>query len=469
MPRKEDSLENKLSRIFESLTKAFDGYDEDSRTYRDFYVMNTFDDVVVAREGVSGKLFEIPYRQDSDEGEIFFGELKEVAEEYVAKRFEEAGLDFAEKMRRGLELSGPIAWKSDEKRIAYAPVLVPGEEDSDGEIVTKEKIEDSAHEWLESYRNVDYQHRLNNVGVPVESYITPSEMTVKMDLGDGEEDVILPEGTWILASRFGEETWEAVKDRRLNGFSVMGVRRETLDIAQKSDETPATKRTLLADLGPDWVPTHVSIVDSPAVPKARFFALKSKEEEDKKKEDEVVTPSKKEKGIIEKISEILNGSKDSEAVKEGRRFSDNTYQKIIGAFEALSALMEEAEGERAEKEKGEEGEEMKREEVREIVDEAIKEAMKKEEDPAEKNEEEEATGTEEGQEGQTEEQEEQEGTTEETSEFEQFKQEVEEKFEALGVGKSKPESRGLKGQDGEGSEVKKGRSDRDIHGRKIRK
>src|SRR3972149_3983653 len=52
-------------------------------------------------------------------------------------------------------LSGPIGIKSQELQIVTAPVLVPGEKDSDGEIVTKEKIEEVALKFLPEYGLVD--------------------------------------------------------------------------------------------------------------------------------------------------------------------------------------------------------------------------------------------------------------------------------------------------------------------------
>src|SRR5262245_18385233 len=38
-----------------------------------------------------------------------------------------------------------------------------------------------------------------------------------------------------------------------------------------------SKRTLLGDLGPDWLAPFVSLVDGPAVPKALFYVVKRKD------------------------------------------------------------------------------------------------------------------------------------------------------------------------------------------------
>lgn len=177
------------------------------------------------------------------------------------------------------ELTGPIVFKDATKRIAYAAVLVPGEPDTDyplGEkILTADEVERVAHEWLASYRNVDIQHTLNNVAVPVESYLLPMEMTVTAY----NREMTLPKGTWILATKvLNDEVWEGIVTGKLTGYSVMGISRDELN--RPDDPVPKSaslKRTLIRDLGEDWIAAFVSIVDEPAVPKAKFYALKAKD------------------------------------------------------------------------------------------------------------------------------------------------------------------------------------------------
>jgi len=464
MPKLNDSFEVLQHKLNNVVWQELDGTDPSGDgNYGDFYVENTFPDSVVVRDMTTEKYYEVPYtRQDE---KIFLGQPAEVEHEYVLKKFADAGLSLVKK--GGLELSGPIVVKNEAKRIAYAPVLVPGEPDSDGEIVTKAQIEDKAHEWLVSYRNVDYNHRLNNVGVPVESYITSEDRTVKMDLGNGEEDVELPAGTWILASKFGEDTWNQIVSKELTGYSVMGVRRETMDAAIKGVDGAACKRTLLADLGEDWVPTHVSVVDMPAVPKAKFFALKSKEKPD----------------IFQRIAAAFKPAK-----KEGRRFSENTYTKLQGAFDALAALLEEAEGERAEKKGGEQEMEMDKlmNELGATLKSAGYELNKIDEKPEVK-----AAAKEDGSVTETAEIGEQsaEGgnatTEEETAaetaaaatetegaeDLEKFKAEISDKIDSLVelVGKRTATPKAIKGQDGDGEveETEKSfKTGRDLYGRK---
>lgn len=220
------------------------------------------------------------------------------------------------------EIAGPIVYKDDARRIAYAAVLVPGEPDSDGEVLSPERVERAAHEWLSGYRNVDLQHSLNNIAVPVESYIQPMNRTVSIN----GAQTVLPEGTWVLAAKIQDDnTWNDVVSGKLTGYSVMGIRRQALsDAAGKS---VALKRTLLRDLGEDWIAAAVSVVDEPAVPKAKFFALKSVKEEDE--------------GILSRIAEAF------QARKAGRAISDKNYAKIKAAIEALTEIAGIAENERS--------------------------------------------------------------------------------------------------------------------------
>lgn len=177
------------------------------------------------------------------------------------------------------ELTGPIVFKDATKRVAYAAVLVPGEPDTDyplGEkILTADEVERVAHEWLASYRNVDIQHTLNNVAVPVESYLLPMEMTVTAY----NREMTLPTGTWILATKvLNDEVWEGIVTGKLTGYSVMGISRDELNRPDDSvPKSASLKRTLIKDLGEDWIAAFVSIVDEPAVPKAKFYALKAKD------------------------------------------------------------------------------------------------------------------------------------------------------------------------------------------------
>jgi len=224
--------------------------------------------------------------------------------------------------------------KSAAQQIAYAAVLVPGEPDSDGDVLTTQRIEAAAHEFLAAYRNVDLQHTLNNVAVPVESYLTPAPMAVK----HGDDDVELPTGTWIMAAKVLDgDTWGAIESGALTGFSIMGIPRTTAEAAFKAaDGAPdmALKRTTLRDLGNDWIACAVSIVDTPAVPKAKFFALKSQ--------------AKTEPWYLKFIPKRGGeAGGQTAAEKAGRRFSDRTLTQMREMMRVMQELITDAESERS--------------------------------------------------------------------------------------------------------------------------
>lgn len=433
-----DSLEAKLDQIREAIWSAFEG--------KDMGTVHTFDDAVIIKDYSTEELMEVPYsimdgkvilgevkaveniyvskRLMEANAELSGADLGAVIVEYskdsaaTLKALSEGveGVDDPAALETWLhyqaegqwptqdrpgskkpsikkviqrkapstqqdspELTGPIVFKNDEKRIAYGAVLVPGELDSDGEAVTAEKVEAAAHEWMELYQNIDLQHTLNNVGVPVESYLTPVEMTVKSIHGD--EEMVIPKGTWILGGRLDEDSYEAAKKGDLTGYSIMGMRRAALK-SQKGEVTAALKRTLLRDLGEDWVPVYVSVVDRPAVPKAKFFALKGHAQPDP--EDSPEQPS-----IWEKITKAFSPKEPESAEKEGRKFSKTTVERMKAAYEALAQLVSEAEAEADSKEstgsgffgsnekskKGGESE-LTEDEIKKLVTDSVSEAMK---------------------------------------------------------------------------------------------
>lgn len=276
------------------------------------YVREVFDDHIIADAGI-GILISVPYTVGDGEIVLNTADATQVQLAYVPKS-------------QSPVLTGPIVMKSgdDEKRIAYAAVLVPGEPDSDGDVVSAEKIEAVAHQWLEEYRNIDLMHTLSSASATVvESYLTPAEMEV------GE--YTLPAGTWVMASKIADDdVWNAVKNGELTGYSIMGVRKAALkNAAIKSDA--ALKRTLLSDLGDDWVCPFVSIVDAPAVPKAKFFALKRAEQPKRNVLARLFTPP-----AIKAVDELSKETPVAAAT------NDEVMEKLNAISERLEALTTQA-------------------------------------------------------------------------------------------------------------------------------
>ena len=222
------------------------------------------------------------------------------------------------------ELTAPIVFKNDEKRIVQGPVLIPNEEDTDGDVVSKEKVEEVAHKFVEDYGNIDIQHSTQNVGKMVESYVTPVELK-------GQDGEVIPKGSWMLGVRVtNDNVWKSVKSGDIGGFSIMAIPKamKGREIAKSS-----AKRTTLKDLGDDWIVNFVSLVDEPAVPKAKFVAIKSK------KQDE-----KEEKGILKSIKELLASiveKEESEEMEGDQEPKDDEGGDITLTAEELQKIIEE--------------------------------------------------------------------------------------------------------------------------------
>ncbi|GEM_PF-3091642 len=274
----------------------------------DLWVKLTFPDAVIVELFDDDSLWEIPY-EINDDGSVNLDDATQVTEQYVTQKAANLGLDTRPTV-------GLIVNKSEPEQVAYAAVAVPGEPDSDGEILSEEEIEYAAHKWMENYRNMDIMHTFKNVANPVESYILPQEMTVKAY----DQEMTLPKGTWVVGSHITDtDTWDKVEKGELRGHSLTGVRGQ-LAAAKSAMPGVAGKRTLIKDLGDYWEAATVSIVDTPAVPKALFFALKSK------------PPKQKKPSFVRKA---------------GRAISDATLGSLKEAMQNIQNLIKTAEDERA--------------------------------------------------------------------------------------------------------------------------
>ena len=104
----------------------------------------------------------------------------------------------------------------DEQRLIYGVVLVPDIEDLQGDVISKEEIQQAAHEYQIKSRLIKAQHRAPTDAEVVESYIAP----VDIPIGNG----IAPAGSWVMVTRVNSTAmWEAIKKGEITGYSIGGV------------------------------------------------------------------------------------------------------------------------------------------------------------------------------------------------------------------------------------------------------
>jgi hypothetical protein len=110
---------------------------------------------------------------------------------------------------------------ADEAQVAFAPVLIPGEVDKQGDVIPDHEIERAAWDYVKHFRKVDTDHDLlDGKGTPVESFTLKEDRT--FDLPDGGESREYPAGTWVLGIEFENKAWERVKSGELSGLSIYG-------------------------------------------------------------------------------------------------------------------------------------------------------------------------------------------------------------------------------------------------------
>jgi len=109
-----------------------------------------------------------------------------------------------------------IAKIDTDKRLVTGPLLVPEKIDAHDDIISAADIETAAHEFLKYHEPIDTMHLNPNHKIDlVESWISPVDFKLK------DRKVI--KGTWIATVFIADdEVWQAVKDKKLNGFSIQG-------------------------------------------------------------------------------------------------------------------------------------------------------------------------------------------------------------------------------------------------------
>ncbi len=275
-------------------------------------------------------------------------------------------------------MTAPIVMKDLDRQIVYGPVLIPDMPDSDGDVVSKDKIERVAHRFLEEYRLMEHMHTLKSVARPVESYIAP----VDIELGGNR----IPQGSWVMGAKVNDpDAWDDVKKGKLTGFSVVAVP------TGATKGLTAEKKLTLSDIersGQDWEVIAVGLVDAPAIELAKWTAVKSAE----------ASPWDKVKALFNTrdVQDLLDSAEEESRKAESHERSDDMDEKEIAALvkgavtEAISPVSdrldaieaagaETAKKEKAAKEKAEGGPkkvDLTAEELAETVESAAKAAAK---------------------------------------------------------------------------------------------
>jgi hypothetical protein len=108
-----------------------------------------------------------------------------------------------------------IAKMDVDQRLIYGVVLVPDVMDLQGDICSKEDIQEAAHDYLVNSRIIKAQHRAPTDADVVECYIAP----VDIPLGKG----VIPAGSWVMVTKVNSESmWTAIKKGDVTGYSIGG-------------------------------------------------------------------------------------------------------------------------------------------------------------------------------------------------------------------------------------------------------
>jgi hypothetical protein len=125
-------------------------------------------------------------------------------------------------MGRAAVLSDPtlkIFKKNEEERFVKGIVLVPEEEDSQGDIYSADEVRKACHWFMEHARKLGLMHETTLS----ESKICILENYIEEHDGEVEGGQFVKKGTWVLAARVVDpELWQAVKDGELTGWSIEG-------------------------------------------------------------------------------------------------------------------------------------------------------------------------------------------------------------------------------------------------------
>jgi Putative phage serine protease XkdF len=142
-----------------------------------------------------------------------------------------------------------------EKRMLYGPALIPNQAivryDKNGAKYfikySPETIEKTAQEFLK--RNLHHNHTVQHE-LPVAG-LTVVESWIKQGADKGQEfGFDLPDGTWMIGVKVEDEnTWEAVKQGVLKGFSIEGFFVPEKEEVYNESELEAILTSLVNEIG----------------------------------------------------------------------------------------------------------------------------------------------------------------------------------------------------------------------------
>ena len=117
---------------------------------------------------------------------------------------------------------------NEEKRIVYGKALVPDKVDSQGDIVSKEDIEDASHNFLINLQKAYVELLQQGVNKTKASQIGYMHRVFKGVGGFGYivESYIDSEGSWVLAVKITDNNiWILIKEGKITGYSIGGTGR----------------------------------------------------------------------------------------------------------------------------------------------------------------------------------------------------------------------------------------------------
>ena len=176
-----------------------------------FSVEEMDDKTVIVRQHGNGEdaWWRYPYTIDGPAGNVKLGEPVEMELRMVP-------------VTKSVEILIPVekAGRPD-ARFTLGVVLEPDKEDLQGDVLSPETIEKTAHDYMIRSRKAGQMHQgpaLKGAEV-VESYIAPCDMTIQCT--DGNTQTVR-KGSWVMGTVWPEQQWDAIKKGKFTGYSIQG-------------------------------------------------------------------------------------------------------------------------------------------------------------------------------------------------------------------------------------------------------